>query len=156
MTVDIDNDGTTLHESGGVVQPTDAQIEALRLADELERDKWHVSAVTMQRAADCLRALAVPQAPLQAEPVPVVASERGESVTLAERINGFVDLCGSLRAAADVLDVDAGYLSRLRSGEKEAPSDDLLKRLGLTRVVTYERVNKKWAATPLTPRTKTA
>ncbi len=34
-----------------------AQPEALRLADELERDKWHVSAVTMQVAADELRRL---------------------------------------------------------------------------------------------------
>ena len=31
--------------------------EALRLADELERDKWHVPAVVMQAAADELRRL---------------------------------------------------------------------------------------------------
>ena len=35
-------------------QPTP---EALRLADELERDKWHVPAVVMQAAADELRRL---------------------------------------------------------------------------------------------------
>ena len=34
-----------------------AQPEALRLADELERDKWHVPAVVMQAAADELRRL---------------------------------------------------------------------------------------------------
>lgn len=33
------------------------QPEALRLADELERDKWHVPAVVMQAAADELRRL---------------------------------------------------------------------------------------------------
>ena len=33
------------------------QPEALRLADELERDKWHVPAVVMQVAADELRRL---------------------------------------------------------------------------------------------------
>ena len=33
------------------------QPEALRLADELERDKWHVPAVVMQAAADELRGL---------------------------------------------------------------------------------------------------
>ena len=34
-----------------------AQPEALRLADGLERDKWHVPAVVMQAAADELRRL---------------------------------------------------------------------------------------------------
>ena len=33
------------------------QPEALLLADELERDKWHVPAVVMQAAADELRRL---------------------------------------------------------------------------------------------------
>ena len=33
------------------------QPEALRLANELERDKWHVPAVVMQAAADELRRL---------------------------------------------------------------------------------------------------
>ena len=33
------------------------QPEALRLADELERDKWHVPAVVMQASADELRRL---------------------------------------------------------------------------------------------------
>ncbi len=33
------------------------QPEALRLADALERDKWHVPAVVMQAAADELRRL---------------------------------------------------------------------------------------------------
>ena len=44
---------------------------------------------------------------------------------------------GSLRAAARVLEVDAGYLSRLANGEKDNPSPALLHKLGLTRVVTY-------------------
>jgi len=36
---------------------SDTNPTALELADALERDKWHVSAVTMQRAADMLREL---------------------------------------------------------------------------------------------------
>lgn len=44
-------------------QPT--QPEALRLADELERDKWHVPAVVMQAAADELRRLYAENAQLR-------------------------------------------------------------------------------------------
>ena len=43
-----------------------AQPEALRLADELERDKWHVPAVVMQAAADELRRLHAENASLAA------------------------------------------------------------------------------------------
>lgn len=44
-------------------QPT--QPEALRLADELERDKWYVPAVVMQAAADELRRLHAENAQLR-------------------------------------------------------------------------------------------
>lgn len=46
---------------------------------------------------------------------------------------------GSLRAAARALSCDAGYLSRLRNGEKDNPSAALLKRMGLKRVIAYRR-----------------
>lgn len=41
------------------------QPDALRLADELERDKWYVSAVVMQDAADELRRLHAENTALQ-------------------------------------------------------------------------------------------
>lgn len=44
---------------------------------------------------------------------------------------------GSLRAAAKALGIDAGYLSRLKSGEKINPGDDVLAALGLERVTMY-------------------
>ena len=44
---------------------------------------------------------------------------------------------GSLRAAAKSIGVDAGYLSRLKSGDKVNPSDEVLAALGLERTVTY-------------------
>lgn len=44
---------------------------------------------------------------------------------------------GSLRAAAKALDVDHGYLSRLKNGDKSNPSDELLAKLGLERLVIY-------------------
>jgi len=49
---------------------------------------------------------------------------------------------GGLRAVARAAGLDAGYLSRLRSGEKDQPSDVVLAALGLERVVSY-RMSKK-------------
>lgn len=59
-------------------------------------------------------------------------------MTLQERIDHLVGQHGSLRAVARVTEIDAGYLSRLRSGEKVNPEKDKLRRLGLRRVVSYE------------------
>lgn len=56
---------------------------------------------------------------------------------LYERIKQLSDEHGSMRAAATALGIDAGYLSRLASGEKNEPSDDVLSRLGLCRSVSY-------------------
>ena len=59
-------------------------------------------------------------------------------MTLDERIDQLVQQHGSLRAAARVTELDAGYLARLRSGEKVNPSAECLRKLGLRRVVTFE------------------
>lgn len=59
-------------------------------------------------------------------------------MTLQERIDELVAQHGSLRAVARVTEIDAGYLSRLRAGEKVNPEKDKLRRLGLRRVVSYE------------------
>ena len=59
---------------------------------------------------------------------------------VAYRINALKIQHGSLRAAAKVLGCSVGYLSRLRSGEKENPSDILLKRMGLKCMIVYARV----------------
>jgi siroheme synthase (precorrin-2 oxidase/ferrochelatase) len=61
-------------------------------------------------------------------------------MTLQERIDELVQQHGSLRAVARVTEIDAGYLSRLRAGEKVNPEKDKLRRLGLRRVVSYERI----------------
>lgn len=63
-------------------------------------------------------------------------------MTLRARIEELVERHGSLRAAARVLKVDHAYLSRLMTGVKCAPSDALLRKLGLRRVVTYSRINR--------------
>lgn len=60
-------------------------------------------------------------------------------MTLPERVAELVAQHGSLRAAARVLECDAGYLSRLASGEKTDPGETLLRRMGLRQIITYER-----------------
>lgn len=66
---------------------------------------------------------------------------------LRERISDLIEQHGSLRATARVLMVDAGYLSRLASGEKDDPGEDLLRRMKLRRVVSYERTDSTGADT---------
>jgi len=44
---------------------------------------------------------------------------------------------GGLNRAAEATGVDRGYLSRLRSGQKRAPSPETLERLGLERRSSY-------------------
>jgi replicative DNA helicase len=56
---------------------------------------------------------------------------------LRQRIQEISKQHGSLRAAARALEIDAGYLSRLQNGEKIEPSDDMLRKLNLRRIVTY-------------------
>lgn len=61
---------------------------------------------------------------------------------LTKRICELEQHHGSLRALARVLEVDPGWLSRLRDDvdNKHAPSDKLLRKLGLERVVTYRPI----------------
>ena len=63
-------------------------------------------------------------------------------MTLEERIGELAYKHGSLRAAAKVLQVDAGYLSRLADGGKSCPGKELLRRMGLRQVITYERTKQ--------------
>lgn len=57
---------------------------------------------------------------------------------LQKRIAERIEQHGGLNAAALVLGVNKGYLSRLASGEKDSPGDKLLRKLKLRRVVVYE------------------
>jgi hypothetical protein len=60
-------------------------------------------------------------------------------MTLQDRIDELVAQHGSLRAVARVTEIDVGYLSRLRAYANVNPGRDKLRRLGLRRVVAYER-----------------
>jgi len=57
---------------------------------------------------------------------------------LRRAVEAAIKRYGGVRPAARVLKVDAGYLVRLRNGDKCNPSDALLRKLKLRRVVTYE------------------
>ena len=69
-------------------------------------------------------------------------------MTLQERIDELVTQHGSLRAVARVTEIDVGYLSRLRAGEKVNPEKAKLRRLGLRRVVHYEVIDPAPPAQP--------
>lgn len=73
-----------------------------------------------------------------------------ESV-LQRRIKELVKHHGSIRKLGRVLEVDHAYLYRLSTGEKDDPGPELLRKLKLRRVVTYERteasVEKPWPFT---------
>lgn len=56
---------------------------------------------------------------------------------ILQRINELEAQHGSLRAVARALRIDAGYLSRLKAGKKLDPSDAVLKKLGLRRMVQF-------------------
>lgn len=60
-------------------------------------------------------------------------------MTLQQRVQQLIREHGTLRAASRAVCIDVGYLSRLEHGEKSNPSDDILARLGLVKVVTYRR-----------------
>lgn len=62
-----------------------------------------------------------------------------ENGPLVDRIRHLWNRHGSLRATAAVLKVDVGYLSRLLSGAKKNPSDAVLKRMHMERVVSFRR-----------------
>lgn len=59
-------------------------------------------------------------------------------MTLELRIVQLVTKHGSLRAVSKVTGIDAGYLSRLASGEKIKPGAKILRKLKLRQVITYE------------------
>lgn len=64
-------------------------------------------------------------------------------MTLGARLGELILRHGSLRAVGRVLEIDHAYLSRLYHGQKKEPSAAVLKKIGLRRVVTYERTTAR-------------
>lgn len=60
---------------------------------------------------------------------------------LQERAAELIDQHGSTRAAGRVLRLSGPYLYRLMTGEATEPTDAVLRKLKLRRVVSYERTD---------------
>lgn len=60
--------------------------------------------------------------------------------SLREHIEARIKEVGSLTALARVSGISVDYLGHMRAGRKTNPGNDLLKRLGIRRVVTFERI----------------
>ena len=63
-------------------------------------------------------------------------------VDLETAVKKLVQAHGGVRSAARALGLDCGYLSRLQSGQKSNPTPEVLRKLGLKRVVFYERISR--------------
>ena len=57
---------------------------------------------------------------------------------LTNRIHELIEIHGGLRKASRNVGIDAGYLKRLSDGDKANPSDEVLRKLGLTKHVEYK------------------
>ena len=62
-----------------------------------------------------------------------------ERTTVSRRIEELVEQYGSIKEVANHLGVGAAYLHRLANGSKTSPSEDVIKKLGLRRIVSYVR-----------------
>ncbi len=62
-----------------------------------------------------------------------------ERTTVSRRIEELAAQYGSVTEVANRLGVNAIYLHRLANGSKTSPSEDVIKKLGLRRIVSYVR-----------------
>lgn len=61
---------------------------------------------------------------------------------ISTRIDELIFIYGSLSNVAHALNIDKGYLSRLKSGEKANPSSKTLVKLGLYKVTEYRHMKE--------------
>lgn len=71
-----------------------------------------------------------------------------ETISMDQCIADLVARHGSLRKAGRVLGITGQYLYRLQAGEKLNPSEAVLRKLGLRRVVSYIRRSSTNTRTP--------
>ena len=64
---------------------------------------------------------------------------RVDVTVLCKRVESLTAKHGNLRKAADATGVSFTYLCRLQNGVKVNPSADTLHKLGLTKIVSFER-----------------
>jgi len=63
------------------------------------------------------------------------------SITIKERLEELEQKWGGSNSAALKSCIDQAYWSRLKSGKRTNPSDLVLAKLGLVKVIMYEQVN---------------
>jgi hypothetical protein len=68
------------------------------------------------------------------------------SDALRLHVESLISTHRSVRAAAKALGIEPSYLHRLSKGEKLHPSAQTLEKLGLRRVVVYERIRPEATA----------
>ena len=96
------------------------------------QEAWCVMVQNKEAIDDCKHAEAVWKA--------MTATAPAKSMTsVAQRIQELVELHGTVRDVANHLGVNAIYLQRLANDSKASPSEDVLKKLGLQRIVYYVR-----------------
>lgn len=61
---------------------------------------------------------------------------------LKKHVKAFIAEHTSLRSAAQFLGISPGHLSRLASGERTNPSQQLLDAMGIHRMVIYQRISE--------------
>ena len=57
--------------------------------------------------------------------------------SIPNQITKLCKIYGNVSNLSTVLDIDGTYLHRLHKGDKIEPSEEVLKKLGLIKVVTY-------------------
>lgn len=67
----------------------------------------------------------------------------GRFTNLRDYIDALVAAHGSWRSCGKAIGVDGSYLFRLRNGEASNPSEEVLHKLGLRRVVIYEVIENR-------------
>ena len=60
-----------------------------------------------------------------------------DPILINEQIDYLLEIYGTIPKLAKALSIDRTYLYRLYVGEKKEPSDEILSKLGLEKVVTY-------------------
>lgn len=96
------------------------------------REAWCVMKQEGIAIDECKHAEAVWKAMTAAAPAKSMTS-------VAQRIQELAEVHGSVKDAANYLGVNAIYLQRLANDSKTSPSEDVLKKLGLQRIVSYVR-----------------
>jgi hypothetical protein len=68
---------------------------------------------------------------------------------LRQRVQAVIEQHGGIRPAARALKMDAAYLQRLAFGGKQNPSDAVLRKFGMKRVVTFVPIKRETLASYL-------